>query len=150
MNNLTRDAVAARAEGISYGKYKGRQYEQMQKEKAKEEQDRKERRAKREAEKAAQVQVQKNQRLTVCVWCGREFWAIPPVNTCCQACKDARTFERGKIGYYRRKGEPVPLEVQYMLEQMKNDAIEKRKMQEEGYEDQERGQTAGQACVCKK
>ena len=130
MDNLTKDAVAARAAGLSYGRYKGRQYEAEQAAKAKEEKERSERRAKREAEKAAQIQVQKNARLTVCVWCGREFRAIPPVNTCCQACKDARTFERGKIGYYRRRGVPVPVEVQYMLKQMQAEAIEKRKQQE--------------------
>ena len=143
MNNLTRDAVAARAAGLTYGKYKGLQFEAAQKERERLDRERQLRKEKRQEEKSARKSVPKNARLTKCVWCGREFWAIPPVNTCCEACHDARTFERSKVGYYRRRGIPMPLEVQYMLQQMKNDAIEKRKMKEEGYEDQEGGQTAG-------
>ena len=143
MNNLTRDAVAARAAGLTYGKYKGLQFEVAQKERERLDRERQLRKEKRQEEKSARKSVPKNARLTICIWCGREFWAIPPVNTCCEACHDARTFERSKVGYYRRRGIPMPLEVQYMLQQMKNDAIEKRKMKEEGYEDQEGGQTAG-------
>lgn len=131
MDNLAMDAAAARAAGLSYGKYKGRQYEAEQAAKAKAERERQELRAKRLAEKAAQEKLQKMGCLIVCVWCGREFWGIPPRKTCCPECQEARNYERNRIGYYIRKGAEVPMEIQYMFEEQRRLAAQKRKEQEE-------------------
>lgn len=131
MENLTRDAVAARAAGLSYGKYIGKRYEAEQTEKAKAEKARQERLAKRAAEKAEQERLQNAGKKITCVWCGRVFWGNYHRKLCSQECQAARSYERTRIAYYRHKGVPVPLELQIELEQMRKTAIERRIQQEE-------------------
>lgn len=131
MDNLTKDAMAARKAGMTYGKYKGRQYEAEQAAKAKAERERQALRAKRLAEKAAQERMQQVGVKLVCVWCGREFWGMPRTKTCSKECREARNYEVQRTLYYRRKGTEVPLEIQYMFEEQRRMAAEKRKEQEE-------------------
>ena len=125
MDNLTMDAIAARAAGMSYGKYMGLRYEKQQAEKTEEERAREERRARKAEERAALIAQQNetavNGKWIDCVWCGRLFFAAGTRKLCSEACKEARQFEVGKRSYYRKRGVPVPPEVEQQIEERKRE-----------------------------
>ncbi len=92
MDQLSKDAKAARAAGMTYGKYKGLQYEQQQARIAAERRAREEERARKrtERETAETVESKPTGKLMDCLWCGGEFLSTYGRKTCCEECRVAR------------------------------------------------------------
>lgn len=143
MDQLSKDAKAARAAGMTYGKYKGLQYERKQAEIAAERKAREEARARKRAEKEAalaatqaakdggkqagemtkaeqdkawrRVYAKGKPKTTCCRWCGKEFPFKGNDAFCGAKCRHAqRLFNQRK--YANKKRGKLPPKKEDFLE----------------------------------
>lgn len=106
MDQLSRDAAAARAAGMTYGKYKGLQYERERvaaeaARKAAEEARARKAEAKRAAEEVAKQAADPEAKpvkthIEACLWCGKEFEATGSKKLCSPECKRNWRLEYGR------------------------------------------------------
>ena len=97
MDQLSRDAKAARAAGLSYGQYIGRRYEAQMTATAAEAQARAEAKRQSEQERLAA--------LPVCFWCGKPFEPRGRERICSPECRHESKKFRDRQSKERKKAE---------------------------------------------